>query len=147
MVLQKNSTLIVNICQVYIRSTHGNAFPVLTEAQTSPSKIKFTSDSSTSEVGVLYKNKLQLSYKGLSDSHFNDLHKIVTGLYEVYIRTEDGEYLQLSSTRSPMEVKSKFSSKDTSLTFENEDFLPILQMSQQKVNDLGFAYTLSFSLS
>lgn len=147
MILQKNNQLISNICAIYLKSVHGNAFPELTEVHSALSKAKWTSNSSNTDSGVLYKNKIDITYNGLEAETFSNIHTVLHGLHEVIIKTSYGDHFRVGKSECPMMVKNSFSKDQSRLKIENEDFEPIEFISQEAAAGFGFAYVLTFSLS
>ncbi len=147
MILQPNDNLISNICKVYLKSVHGKAFPLLSETHTSLSKIRWSSNATTTKAGLRYKNSLRLVYRGLSEEIFTEMDQLLKGHYEVVVKTNYGDHYRLSGSKNPMISKNRFRTRESVITLQNEDFLPIEYISQDLANDYGFAYVLSFGLS
>jgi hypothetical protein len=146
----RNDNLIINICAVTLKSAWGNAFPELAEIFTSLSKIRWQSDHSTTNDGILYKNRLTLSYPGLNKDQFQDLDKFIRGLYEVRVQTEVGEKYQLAGEENPMEVKTSFNGGATEITLSHDAIDPIKYLGNQaeeEAEDIGFPYNLTFTLA
>ncbi len=147
MILRKNKNLLSILCQVYLKSVRGQAFPHLSETHTSLSKSNWRSDSYQKDGGVLYKNRLDLMYRGLSKTIFEELDILLQGHYQVMVKNNYGDYYQLSSKRNPMLVTSKFTNKESKLTFTNESFIPFEYTDIKDADVEGFAYTLTLNLS
>jgi len=147
--LQKNSNLIENICEVQIKSAHGSMFPVVAPIYTSLSQIKWSFKSGTTNEGTLYKNKLEISYPGLNEDQFNELDKFIKGLYEVIVVTALGKKYELAGSNNPMEVEIDFNGGKTGIDFNNVAFEPIKYLGNiiDEAEPLGFPYNLTFTLA
>lgn len=146
--LAKNDNLIENICEVSLRSVWGSAFPDLAAIYTSLSKIKWTSEPKATAHGILYNNELRLSYPGLNQDQFNELDKLIRGMYLVRVTTEEGSIYELAGDECPMAAEVKFNGGQTDITFSQEAIEPVKYFGNQEnpVEELGFPYTLSFTL-
>ena len=146
--LQKNQNLIINICQVQLKSAWGILFPEEGEIYTSLSRISWGSDSSTTAEGIVYNNSLKLSYPGLKPEQFANLDKFLKGLYEVVVTTEEGDRYQLAGEENPLPVETKFNSGKTEITFSQAAIEPIKYLGNtvDEQEPLGFPYYLTFDL-
>lgn len=147
--LQKNSNLIINICEVQIKSAWGKTFPALAAVYTSLSRIRWNSDAGTADGGILYKNRLTLSYPGLNKDQFHDLDKFIRGLYEIQVKTEEGERYQLAGEENPMAVEMKFNGGQTEIVFSHDAIEPIKYLGNavEDQEPYGFPYNLTFTLA
>lgn len=147
--LIKNNNLIINICEVKIRSTHGAAFPELAAIYSSLSRIGWDSSSSTLDGGSLYKNKLSLTYPGLSSAQFNELDALIRGLYEIQVKTSEGEIYGLAGLDNPMSAEMDFNDGKTKIKFEHSAIEPIQYLGNQSEANpqIGFPYDFTFTLS
>lgn len=146
--LQKNQNLIINICEVQLKSAWGILFPEVAEIYTSLSQIRWESSSAQTPNGIQYKNDLKLSYPGLKSDQFENLDKFLNGLYEVVVTTEEGERYQVAWEENPMEVDTKFNGGKTEITFSHTAIEPIRYIGNT-IDDqepLGFPYYLTFDL-
>ena len=145
----RNDNLIINICGVELKSAYGTAFPALAAIYTSLSKIRWSSNPSTTNDGTLYKNRLTLSYPGLNQDQFNDLDKLIKGLYEVRVTTQDGERYQLAGNENPMEAEANFNGGATEINFFHSAIEPIqyLGNTAEEEEEIGFPYYLTFILA
>ena len=147
--LQKNTNLIINICEVQIKSAWGISFPALAPVYTSLSRIRWDSDGGTADGGILYKNKLTLSYPGLDQDQFSELDKFIRGLYEIQVKTEEGERYQLAGDENPMAVEMKFNGGRTDISFSHDAIEPIKYLGNAAEDEepIGFPYNLTFTLA
>lgn len=147
--LQKNSQLLVNICEVQLQSAWGNVFPAMAHIYTTLSRIRFSSDSSTGDGGLTYSNRLTCSYPGLSEDQFADLDKFLRGLYHVRVATEEGERYELAGEENPMKVETSFNDGRTEITFKHTAIDPVkyLGTTEEEQEPIGFPYNLTFTLS
>ena len=146
--LQKNQNLIINICEVQIKSTWGILFPAVAAIYTSLSKIGWDSNSSTSSAGIEYNNTLKLNYPGLRADQFADLDKFLKGLYEVIVITDEGDRFQVAGEENPMAVGTNFNGGRTEITFSHTAIEPIKYLGNtvDEQEPLGFPYYLTFDL-
>jgi hypothetical protein len=150
MLQTRNSKLIINICEVQLKSAHGSTFPALAEIYTSLSKIKWSSSPSTTNDGTLYKNKLSIIYPGLSQTQFLELDKFIRGLYQVRVITNTGERYQLAGDENPMEVEANFNGGATEINFSHSAIEPIQYLgnsAEEAAAEIGFPYYLTFNLA
>ena len=147
--LVKNNNLIINICEVQIRSSWGVLFPDLAAIYSSLSKISWSSDSDSTDQGLIYKNKLRLSYPGLNQNQFEDLDKLLKGLFELQVKTDSGEIYELAGSQNPMSVDLAFNNGKSEISFSHRAIEPIkyIGMAGAEQEPLGFPYTLTFTLS
>lgn len=145
MILDRNKCLIYSVCKVYAKSTSGSAFPILTALKTTLSKIDLRSEASHKDGGILYKNKLNLSYKGVSDTFFSDINTLVNGHFEIIVDTSDAKRYRISNSINPMLVKTKYKEKECKINFYNESFEPFENLNIAS-NVGNFAYTLTLNL-
>lgn len=146
--LGKNQNLIINICQVQLKSAWGILFPEVAEIYTSLSQIRWESSSSQTPHGIQYQNNLKLSYPGLKSDQFENLDKFLKGLYEVVVTTEEGDRYQIAWEENPMEVDTKFNGGKTEITFSHTAIEPIRFIGNtiDEQEPLGFPYYLTFDL-
>lgn len=149
MLQTRNSNLIVNICEVQLKSTYGTSFPALAAIYTSLSKIGWNSDHSTTNEGTLYRNRLTLSYPGLNKDQFQDLDKFIRGLYQVRVVNDKGERYELAGDENPMGVDTRFNGGATEISFQNNAIEPIKYLGNQaeEEEEIGFPYYLTFNLA
>ena len=146
--LQKNSNLLVNICEVQLQSAWGNVFPAMAQIYTTLSRIRFSSDSSTGDGGLTYNNRLTCSYPGLSADQFADLDKFLRGLYHVRVATDEGERYEIAGEENPMKVETSFNDGRTEITFRHTAIEPVKYLGNtvEEEEPLGFPYNLTFNL-
>lgn len=105
----KNSNLIVNICNVYIRSTDAVVnLPELQAVYHTPSKISYTSNGTATENGNLHTKTLRLTYPGLSTLDFDKFNTLIKGVYQVYVALNTGEVYEVASTQFPMQCRTEY---------------------------------------
>lgn len=145
----RNNNLIINICGVTLKSAFGSSFPALAPIYTTLSKIKWSSDSTTTNEGVLYKNKLSLNYPGLSQQQFNELDTFIRGLYQVQVATQEGDRYQLAGEENPMAVEISFNGGATEISFNHNAIEPIKYLGNtvEEAEPIGFPYNLTFNLA
>jgi len=150
MLSTRNSNLIVNICEVQLKSAHGAAFPTLAGIYTSLSKINWSSSTKTTDDGTLYSNKLTLNYPGLDQDQFSELDKFIRGLYQVRVITDTGARYQLAGDENPMEVEINFNGGATEINFSHAAIEPIQYLgnsAEEAAAEIGFPYYLTFNLA
>lgn len=109
MELEKNDSLVLNICKVLIRSTDDVVdIPSLQKIYHTPSMISFTKSTTETADGTLINKNLRLSYPGLSESDFSKFNKLTKGVYQVYIELEDGKVFEVASSQLPMSCSTSF---------------------------------------
>ena len=147
--LQKNQNLIINICQVQLKSAWGILFPEIAEIYTSLSRISWDSNSTIEDSGVQYKNALKLSYPGLDPDQFADLDKFIKGLYEIVVTTEEGYRFEIAGGENPMAVETKFNDGKTEILFSHTAIEPIKYLGNliDEQEPIGFPYYLTFNLA
>ncbi len=147
--LQRNQNLIINICEVQVKSAHGSMFPALAAIYSSLSKIKWTCNPKLSDSGILYSNKLSLSYPGLSIDQFTKLDELLNGLFEVVVKTEEGDRFQISGEENPMGVDANFNNGMSDISFDHVAIEPIKYLGNtiEEAEPLGFPYYLTFNLA
>ncbi|TQI72260.1 hypothetical protein JM79_3217 [Gramella sp. Hel_I_59] len=147
--LAKNNNTIEDICEVSLKSVWGNTFPDLAAIYTTLSKIQWKSRSRQTPNGSIYDNTLELSYPGLNDKQFKELDDLIRGMYQVRVRTEKDQYYDLAWEDCPMAASISFNNGRTEITFSQKAIEPIkyIGAAADPVEELGFPYTLTFTLS
>lgn len=147
MLQNRNDNLLINICQVQLKSAQGSSFPEFAPIYTSLSKIRWSSNPSTTNDGILYRNKLTLSYPGLNRDQFQELDKFIRGLYQVTVETEEKEKYRLAGEENPMQVDLNFNGGETEINFTHTAIEPIEFIEAQEEEEIGFPYNLTFTLA
>ena len=110
MEFEKNADLILNICQVLVRSVDDVVeLPSLTKVYHTPSKITYSSRGQNGPNGNLYTKNLRLTYPGFANGDFEKFDALIKGIYQVYIVLENGEYHEVATDRFPMTCSTDFS--------------------------------------
>lgn len=144
--LVKNKNLIINICEVSLQSVWGTTFPNLAAIYTTLSKIRWASEGKRTANGIIYDNQLSLSYPGLNDQQFQDLDKLLRGMYLVRVKTESGKIYELAGYECPMAVEVNFNDGKTDIIFSQGAIEPVKFLGSEDERG-GFPYNLTFTLS
>ena len=151
MEFNKNEKIITNICLVQIKSVSANVdLPNLTTVYHTPSKITLTKSSSTTDAGVLHRKRLSLNYPGLSEEDFEKFHDLVSGEYQIMIKTDDNKIYELSSVELPLPCTANFSNNVHQLVFSGSSPIPYKYRDTQPGDGItidGFNYDFNFYLS
>lgn len=151
MEFNKNQKIITNICLVQIKSVSANVdLPNLTKVYHTPSKITLTKSSSTGDSGVLHNKRLALSYPGLSDNDFEKFHDLVSGEYQIMVKTDDYKVYELSSLELPLKCTTNFSNNVHQIVFSGSSPIPYKYRDTQPGDGItvdGFNYDFNFYLS
>ncbi|UOB16601.1 hypothetical protein [Abyssalbus ytuae] len=153
MELGKNTSLFQNICLVQIRSVDDTVdLSSLTSIYHTPSKIRHNISYSHNDSGNLNRQTLTISYPGLSTSDFSQFNQLSRGVYNVFIKLDNGDVYMISPLEFPMELNTSYD-KDSGhqLNFTNSSPVIPVFINNQSENDGiildQFDYTFDFKVA